>query len=117
MSMDIRTYITDHAAAGNCAYDHYAGRHDNSRCMVPAGTCTMISYLVYLLKQAEHASPVPLSPPSQLPAPGGPPLRMGPLPAPVSAPVSPPVGTPLYDSMRNGGNPPNGGNGASQRPS
>lgn len=108
--MDIRTYITDHAAAGNCAYDHYAGRHDNSRCTVPAGTCTLISYLVYLLKQAEHASPVPLSPPSQLPAPGGQPLRTGP-------PVSPPLGTPLYDSMTNGGNLSNGGNGAPRRPS
>jgi hypothetical protein len=55
MAGSIVQYITDHTAAGECTLMHYQGKHDNSRCTIPPGYCSMNAYLVVLLKNAEAA--------------------------------------------------------------
>ena len=51
---DFSQYVNDHARAGACAYYHYQGTHDSSLCPEAPGTCTMLSYLIGLLKIAER---------------------------------------------------------------
>lgn len=52
--MSISQYLSDHAAAGACAYNYYNTAHDADTCLVAPGVCSMIAYLVAELKNAEQ---------------------------------------------------------------
>lgn len=43
---DIPTYLSQHSAAGSCAYHHEKGDHKNELCKVPEGYCAFIGHLV-----------------------------------------------------------------------
>ena len=77
MSGEILQYITDHNAASDCVMMHYQGQHDNSRCVLPPGYCSMYAYMVSLLKRSETpqypaATPVPFIAPPPAPVPVSP---------------------------------------------
>jgi hypothetical protein len=87
MSGEIMQYITDHNAASDCVMMHYQGQHDNSRCVLPPGYCSMYAYMVSLLKRSEvqqypAATPVPFiaPPPASVPVSPIPPVTSGALP-------------------------------------